>query len=176
MIDYLAHFSKYEGLVNHLYLDTDNVVTIGVGCEVFDPLDLKLVRFSDGLPAIRAEVFSDYNAVKALPAGKSASFYASVCRLRMQTEDITALFYSRLAPFLVVNSWLPAGAPDAAKLVMVDRAFIMGLDGVQSKFPKFTNAMKVGNWHAASQECAIEGQKDRNDWARQVLESMAGGS
>lgn len=170
MIDWLKHFERFEGRVNHFYLDGAGLPTIGVGCRVWDPTELRMRRKSTSIGACRADVMADYDAVRMLPAGKPAAYYDKVCLLYLADEDIDALFSMRVAPFIDAAAVLPSGSPDEARLVMADMAYTLGVDGLRHKFPKFRDAMTRGDWLAAAMECRRDGvQPARNEWAKEVL-------
>lgn len=163
------HFERFEAKIPHMYLDGEGIVTTGIGCRVFDPLDLPW-QF-DGRPALRAEVFNDYNAVKALPAGRLPSYYGAVCRCRLTDTAISDLFMARLQPFeSEARQTLPEGAPAEALLVMTDMLFNLGIGGLRRKFPRFHDLMAAGRWRDASLECGRTNvQAARNDWAKDAL-------
>ena len=176
MIDYFAHFQEFEGCVDHMYLDGAGLVTIGVGCLIMDPTTIPLVVRSTNLLATRADVFSDYNAVKALPGNKPAAYYGKVCRLYLPDAAIRRLFDQRLADFIrrINDSVIQLdGLPSAVQLAVVDMAFNLGVSGLAHKFPKFMNALRAGDWHACSLECRRNGiSNDRNEWTRRQFESV----
>lgn len=173
-IDYFGHFCQYEGNVDHMYLDGAGLVTIGVGCLIMDPTAIPLVVRSTNLLATRAEAFDDYNAVKALPANKTAGYYGKVCRLYSPSKDIRRLFDARLEDFIRrINDTVIelCGLPEPIQLAVVDMAFNLGVSGLTHKFPKFMNALRAGDWHTCSLECRRNGiSNDRNDWTRGQFE------
>lgn len=173
-IDYFAHFCEVEGKVDHLYLDGAGLVTIGVGCLVMDPTAIPLVNRETNLAATRAEMFSDYNAVKALPAGKTADYYGMVCRLYLPDAMIRRLFDQRLmdiAGRVNDHAIMLAPLPEPIQLAVVDMAFNLGVSGLTTKFPRFMNALRAGDWHACALECRRDGiSNDRNNWTRRQFE------
>lgn len=174
MIDWAKNFERWEGRVNHLYLDTAGLVTVGVGCQVFDPKELRMLV--DGRDATEAEVAADMLAVRAMQAGLLAKNYAQATLCRMSDEQVDKLFNRRLEPFLAATAWLPSDAPDEAREVIVDMAFNLGLDRLQKKFSKFCAAMRAGDWAAAAAECEREPKdllKRRNQWTRETLTGIA---
>jgi GH24 family phage-related lysozyme (muramidase) len=173
---WLSHFEQVEGRVDHMYLDGVGVVTIGIGCVVHDPMEFQMYRRQDGFLAVRAEIFSDYNSVKALPAGKTADYYGKVCRLYLPNRFIDDLFKNRLNAFVdsVEASICKLDSyPDAAALAIVDMAFNLGLSGLKQKFPKFVNAFVAKDWHVCALECRRNGiQAERNAWTRKQFEDL----
>ncbi len=173
------HFIRFEGQTRSFYLDGEGVCTIGIGCQIFDPLSLPLLRKSDNHPALRAEIFSDYNMIKAMPPGHLPEYYDACCQLYLPEVEIAALFEERLDRFIrdVELKILPLkGLPEPAALVVVDMAFNLGIGGLVSKFPKFLTACRAQDWKTAAAESRREGiQPARNDWAAATLESLGSG-
>jgi GH24 family phage-related lysozyme (muramidase) len=173
---WLDHFIRFEGKVSHFYLDGEGLVTIGIGCQILDPSPLPMLRKTTALAATRADLFSDYNAVKALPSGRVPAYYDRVCLLVLPEVAIAELFEQRLAGFRVkIHDSLLAleDYPDLAQLVLLDMAFNLGIWGLERKFPKFLNAFKAKDWKTAALECRRHGvQAERNDWTRASLESL----
>lgn len=170
------HFISVEGHENHLYLDGEGIVTIGIGCQVFEPSILPLLHKSDSLKASIVEITEEYRAVKACPAKKPPGFYDKLCTLYLPEADIVALFNNRLSAFIqsvedsIVNL---DDFPELAALVLIDMAFNLGVDGLKRKFPHFMNAFLAKDWKVAALECKREDiQKERNEWSRQSLESL----
>jgi GH24 family phage-related lysozyme (muramidase) len=172
-----SHFIKYEGNLNHFYLDTKGLVTIGIGCQVYDPTVLPLVHKSDGMAANRAEIFTDYNLIKAQPMGKIASYYDQFCQCFMMNIGIDSLFYSRLNHFLVdletKLAWGPLDQfPENAVLALTDMAFNLGIGGLM-KFHIFLNSFRNREWKTCAKECIRNGiQQERNDWTQQIFETL----
>src|SRR5205814_1747116 len=94
------HFEWVEGRRSHLYLDGEGIVTVGVGCQVFNPAELRMLHKSDSLPASRDEIVSEYSAIKIMPSGRVPAYYDAVCRLYLASADIDALFLTRLKKFI----------------------------------------------------------------------------
>jgi GH24 family phage-related lysozyme (muramidase) len=171
-----AHFIAVEGHANHFYLDGKGIVTIGIGCQVFDPTTLVLLHKSDSRTATPGEIMDEYRTVRMLPALQRPAFYDKVCRLVLPEADIATLFHTRLLAFIqtVEESIVRLdGFPELAALVLVDMAFNLGVEGLERKFPKFLNAFRMKDWKIAALESKREGvQNERNAWARQSLESL----
>ncbi|EJL6401228.1 hypothetical protein NMR73_004320, partial [Vibrio navarrensis] len=57
---------KYEGKVNHMYLDSKGYVTVGVGHLVKDLASAQKLNFKkdNGLPATKDDIKSDFESVK----------------------------------------------------------------------------------------------------------------
>lgn len=168
------HFEEFEGRRNHFYLDGTDNITIGIGHKVIDPSNLYLVRKDTHLTAALKEVFADFDAVRTLPVNKPATFYDRVCKLSMPDLEIDGLFQRDLAALTTEVERAFIIAPKMPALVLVDMVFTMGCSGLKRKFPKFVNYFESGDAHGASLECVRENvQRERNEWARQILEAVA---
>ena len=168
------HFEEVEGRVNHFYLDGADIVTIGIGCQVFDLLTLTMFHKDGTVTASRSEIMSDYNAVKSMRAGAVPAVYGAVCRLLITESAIDQLFDARLMACIrevELEGLDLENTPDSAVLAVVDMAFNLGTYGLISKFPKFINAFKNHDWHTCALECKREGiQASRNEWTREIFE------
>jgi GH24 family phage-related lysozyme (muramidase) len=172
------HFIRWEGRCSHFYLDSNNVVTIGIGCQVTEPSMLSLLRKSDNQPATRADIFSDWNAVKTQPPNRPAEYYGVFCGCYLPETETYRLFEKRLADGVAqinAEAISLATLPDEAQLVVVDMAFNLGTHGLLA-FHNFLNALKQNppDFHRASLEChrLPPVPKERNDWARETLEAL----
>lgn len=160
---------KFEGEVDHFYLDTVGKVTIGIGCQVFDPTRLPMVIRATGMSAPTADALAEYAAVRRMEPAKKASFYRKSTRLYLPVSGIDALFNERLA---LAKRGLSAkfkldALPLPAQLALVDMSFNLGSRGLIEKFPKFCNAVVAGDWQTAAAECDRNGiQAERNAWTR----------
>lgn len=171
------HFVSVEGNVSHFYLDGEGVVTIGIGCQVFEPRDLPLVWKTNGIRADGVAITQEYRAVKAMPGGHLPEYYGKVCALYLPNADVDRLFFARLDVFIqsVEDSivWLE-DYPDSARLALIDMAFNLGVEGLKHKFPKFMTAFLAKDWSICARECFRQGiQPERNDWTRQSFEGLA---
>lgn len=170
------HFEQYEDRVNHFYLDGEGIVTVGIGCCVFDAKTIHLRHKDDGIVATPDELTKEFLMVKGLPSGKPASYYAMVCQLYMAEEEIDFLFTERLEETLSgLNHYVDKlnTYPDSARLALVDMAFNLGIAGLYNKFPKFIAAFRAMDWNVCARECERNGiQPERNAWTRQTFEAL----
>lgn len=153
---------RYEGRIDHFYLDVRKYVTIAVGALV-DPIELALpltmVRASDGQPATRDEIRADWHAVKARTdlAKKGAAFYRPLCKLRLTLAGIEALTEQRfdenigyiVQDFPAYPTW-----PADVQLAVISLAWAVGA-GFKKEFPKFSAALRAGDFVTAATECNI---------------------
>jgi GH24 family phage-related lysozyme (muramidase) len=171
------HFARFEGKVDHFYLDGEGLVTIGIGCQIFIPQELPMISKTAGGLATRQDIQADFDAVKALEAGRAPAYYDRVCRLRMTDAAIVYLFNSRLNSMIqkVCDTVVDLSQfPEPAALAVIDMAFNLGVAGLTHKFPKFLNAFLAKDWKTCSLECKREGiQKERNEWTRAVFDGLS---
>lgn len=75
-----AKMEKYEGKVNHMYLDSEGYVTVGVGHLLKDLASAQKLNFknSNNMPASKEEIQADYEAVKKQPKNMLASYYKNL--------------------------------------------------------------------------------------------------
>src|SRR5262245_13504761 len=174
---WFEHFAKYEGQVAHFYLDGAGVVTVGVGCVVYEPGSIRMVRRTTGVDAAPEEVKEEYQAVKGLEAGKTASGYEKYCKLVMLEEEQQRLLAERLDETeagLARQGIVEEGVPAEAWLAIVDMAFNLGVAGLAGKFPKFVAAWRDQDWEECAAECERKGvQASRNAWTKAVFEGLA---
>lgn len=160
--------APFEGVVPHMYLDTAGHVTAGVG---FMFPDLKAARALTWQPP--GEVDLDWVSVRALPAGKPASFYRKHTNARLSDATMRAEFQVRVAAFerAVIKAGVPLQTyPALARVALVDMAFNLGTAGLL-KYKKLLAACAVEDWRAAAAECSRRGiQAARNDATRAVFE------
>lgn len=173
-----AHFITVEGNIAHMYLDGKGVVTIGIGCVIYDTR-LSMLRKVDNSLSNFNEVESEYVVIKSLQPAQSMLFYDNKCKLYMTQAEIDKLFTNRLnTKIQEVESGIAHldSYPELASLVIVDMAFNVGIHGLQVNFPLFTAAFKNKDWITCEKECEREGiQQSRNDWAKASFKSLQQG-
>ena len=167
-----------EGNISHLYLDSKDKVTIGIGAYLPSVSDAKKLRFYNretGKVATDEEKEADYNAVvaakpdrKATPGGYRAAHYKQFTKLDMTPSDIGERWFSDVKTF---QKQLPhyfsgfSGYPAAAKQALTDIAYQYGAKGAsQVSAGKLKTAAEAADWKAAADLCnALEGQAKRRE-------------
>lgn len=156
----LANIAKHEGRRLSLYLDTKDVVTIGVGHAVFTSADAAKLKMWIGsnMPATQQAVIQDWLLVKQGTIKQG--------RLTMLAEDVDALLEKDLGRFTqVLNNEFPemGSYPVDAQVAMYDIAFECG-SIAPSNWPRLNAAIKARDWVSASQHCERGAcSKKRND-------------
>jgi GH24 family phage-related lysozyme (muramidase) len=165
----LERTKRFEGSIEHMYLDTVGAVTVGVGRMLPDAAaaaKLPFVRNADGAAASTQEMTDEYKAIKAKEAGKLASFYKGSTTLHLTADAIDALLTEDLGN---VVSGLQSKFPDYADYpagvqgALIDMAFNLGLTGLMKKFPKFVGLINKKDFKGAAGESRRGGiSEDRN--------------
>lgn len=158
--------APFEGIVPHLYLDTAGVMTCGVGFAV--PSVAELVKLPWWPNAFEAQ--ADYRIVRGQPAGRVASFYAPLCKARLLSNGMQAVFAARVAEFRRnMRDWSLERQPLPVQLALVDMAYNLGAGGL-SKFAKLRAAVNARDWSTAAVESHRNGvQQARNDATRDLF-------
>ncbi len=176
--EYDAHFSKFEEDINHFYLDTKGIITIGRGCQVFNPRTLNMIHKTDLRTASPDEIQQEFTGIQTLEPGHYAVYYDRYCKLVMTDQELQRLFNYRLQmTFRELAAKLgdfTAQYPPAAILALIDMAFNMGVARLFFKFPNFIAAFRKMDWAACAKECEREGHgmEERNKWTRTQFENL----
>lgn len=164
----------FEGSVPHFYLDTEGLVTNGVGNmvpTVEAALRLPLRVQSSGDLAGEAAVRADFARVAAMAPGKVPSFYREYESLVLSDDDINALLMARLGDFyarLSADFTSFAAFPQSAQVGLLDMIYNVGNGTLVKRYPKFDAAVRAGDWIAAAHECkrdaSVKAFDARNKW------------
>ncbi len=178
-----AFNEPFEGVVHHMYLDIESLVTIGVG-NLIDPVsEARILPFqfkSDPeRQATETEIESEWKTVKANTAlaKKGYKAAAKVTDLELNDEALGRLIQKRLlsneklirkqTSFAKWDAW-----PADAQLGLLSMAWAMGASAFV-EFPKFSDSCRVMDFTAAAAQCKISdagspGVAPRNE-ANQLL-------
>lgn len=164
--------APFEGVVPHLYLDSEGLMTCGVGFRVFDRQDLK--RFPwDRLIAAQA----DYVEVERLGPGHSLEKYHLVTAARLSQDGMRLLFDAEVwtvRSALQAHGWKLQNHPEVVQVAIVD---IFYNCGVGAKFPAFRAAVEARDYALAAVESHRKDVSDaRNKATADLLKSAASSS
>jgi GH24 family phage-related lysozyme (muramidase) len=178
-----------EGNISHLYLDSKNKVTVGIGTYLSSAAKAKALRFYHRVSqavATEQEIGEAYDAVVAAtpdaakyPKGRVASAYKDVTQLDMTPTDIGERWMADVKSF---QKLLPsefsgfAGYPADAKQALTDIAYQYGARGAATKAAsgKIKENAEKGDWAAAAALCAsLEGSTARNTKRKEMFEAAA---
>lgn len=175
----LGHFVVFEGKVNHFYLDTKGIVTIGIGCALTlnDALDLSLLNKESLIEATRDEIKKDFTNTQLNSKGRVAEYYGRGLVTYLPEFIIDQLFYKKLHDFearlsSVFSNYL--NFSDNVQFALLDMAFNLGVSGILNEFPDFTESVRDQNWLGAARECVrLDVSLSRNDWTQRMLLSAS---
>jgi GH24 family phage-related lysozyme (muramidase) len=181
---YLPKLKEFEGVYSHMYLDTTDNVTVGVGqmlANVAAAQELAFVPRADpARPATPDEIQADFDSVTRQPGGRTAGFYKQFTKLDLPASAIDSVLNSKVQEFTAslcvkfpdFNSY-----PQEACAAIFDMAYNLGVEKLTSGFPTFSKAVRARDWATAARECQRRGIGDaRNNWTKLQLENAAAGA
>jgi GH24 family phage-related lysozyme (muramidase) len=176
--DFRREIKVSEGSIPHMYLDTVGKVTVGVGNmlpNVAAAQSLPFVVRATLKRATKDEIKTDFDNVSKQMRGQIASRYKASTKLDLPENDINTLLDARIATF---KSELKLKFPDfdsypiTVQFALTDMAFNLGTNGVVTKFPTFTKAIKARDWaEAAKQSHRPQVNSHRNKTVKDWLEA-----
>ncbi|WP_151174109.1 glycoside hydrolase family protein [Pseudoalteromonas ruthenica] len=175
-----AKMEKYEGKINHMYLDSKGYVTVGVGHLIKDLASAQKLSFkkSNNMPATKDEIKADYEAVKKQPKNRLAFSYKRYVKLKLSDLDINTLTNKHIDSF---ESELKRIFPDfstypsEARLALFDIIFNVGMTDFNSEWPRLKKAVKAKDWSEAAKESNRKPpiSAERNKYVRDLFEKAA---
>lgn len=185
------NITQYEGVFNHLYLDTKGKVTVGVGHLITNRVSISSVSLytvKNNLPfklASLAEKQAEYDKVVKLPWGQryGANTFKQHTTLVMKDADITTLldkhidsFYKELIHIFKKTNGYPEDFDklhDNVQLALFDMIFNLGASKIVTKFPSFNKALKAGDWKkAATESNRPDVSAARNQYVKQLFNTV----
>lgn len=152
------HLKFSEGNIPHMYLDTVGKVTVGVGNMMPTAADAKKLKFVNrvtGKEATAEEIQADFDAVSKRTKGLLAHNYKSDTKLDLPSIEVDKLLDARIEDFKrKLADKFPdfSTYPQAVQFALLDMAFNVGVNGLVTKFPKFTQAIKDKKWAEAAKQ------------------------
>jgi len=154
--------TRFEGRVNHMYLDVKGLVTIGLGC-LIDPEDLArtlpFVGKSTGKRVDPAVISCEWRNVKSdvslARLGHTAA--AHVTTLRIEDSAVDELARQRLKStedYLKKTLRDFEDWPADAQLATLSMAWAMGA-GFTKSFPSWTKAALKHDWATCAKQCLM---------------------
>lgn len=185
------NLSRYEGNINHLYLDTKGKVTVGIGHLISNKNAMSgvtLYKVKNKLlstPATLQEKMSEFTNIAKLPWGKryGAESFESHTTLKMKEFDINNLFnkhldsfYNDLKNIYKKEKGFSQNFDDFhqnVQLALFDMIFNLGATKLVNSFPKFNTAIKKGNFEeAAKQSHRLDISEARNKYVEKLLQDV----
>lgn len=173
------NIQRYEGKVNHMYLDTRGFVTVGVGHLLATVVDAQELGFLEGSdePASTDVIAAEYEQVKAQEMARVASYYKQFTALHLTDESIDQITDKHIDSFYKELKVIYDGFddfPEEAKLALFDMIFNLGMTGLRKKWPRFNTCVANKDWAAAANDCRRRGIADeRNDYVKDLLVSAS---
>jgi GH24 family phage-related lysozyme (muramidase) len=171
------NIEKYEGKVNHLYLDSRGFVTVGIGHLLSTVADAEKIPFQkkDGTAATTTEISEEYAKVKSQEDNRVASYYQQFTQLILSDAEMDALTDKHIDSFYKELKTIYDGFDDfpaEIKLALFDLIFNLGMTALRKKWPKLNACIAARDWVAAAENCRRRGIADeRNDYVKSLLES-----
>ena len=170
-----ANIEKYEGRVNHMYLDSRGYVTVGVG-HLLASVEKALLlpfKYSDGNLAPPEEIQREYEFLLTQPANKIASFYQPFMSLTLDDQAIDELTHEHIHSFYrELKIIYPEfdSYPSAVRLATFDLIFNLGMTKLKNNWPKFNACMAAQDWAGAAENSRRRGIADaRNHYVKDLL-------
>lgn len=171
-----TRLERYEGRVNHMYLDARGNVTIGVGHLLSGLAQAQSLPFrsAKGALASAAEIQEDYEAVQRQPANRLASFYKRSTKLTLPNAEVDTLTNRHIDAFEVELARIYLGFnayPSEVKLALLDLVFNVGPSNLKHQWPSFNAAIKAKDWSkaAGNSRRATPIAAERNQYVRDLL-------
>lgn len=166
-MDQWSFTSRFEGVVNHLYLDTRGHVTAGVGFLLPDLATAQRLAWN---PA--SAVRLDWVMVTSMKAGLPAAEYRKATVARLDEATLRAEFGRRMAAYEgTAARSLPRyyTLPPSVRMAVLDMAWQLG-PGFLAAWPKFREAVVAREWEKAAQESfRKDAQAARNEATAALL-------
>lgn len=171
---------KYEDNIPHMYLDTEGLVTIGIGHVIRTVQDAYKLRFvgEDGKKASQEQIEADFDSIKKQPKGHYARNYKRFTKLHLGKEEILVLVNADISEFYrLLNVNYPGFStfPSEAKYALFDMGFNLGANGLKVKFPKMNKAVYKKDWITAAKESHRKSPvaEERNNYVKDLFEAAA---
>ncbi len=168
-------FSRWEGRIAHMYLDTKNLVTVGIGKMLPDVKAAQALPFvvrGTSSAASPAQIAEDFTSVKKQPAAMLAKSYRPFTKLDLPDKAIDDLLLAELVIFegqLKANFAGYDNYPEPARRALLDMIYNLGLAGLLT-FKNLKKAVESANWRTAAAECHRNGpSQQRNDWTHDLF-------
>lgn len=169
------NIERYEGKVNHLYLDSKGFVTVGVGhllTSIEAAQKLPFLRQSGGA-ASQEDIASEFLTIKQQEANRVASYYRQFTLLTLTDTSISELTREHIHRFYDELKIIYADFdtyPQEIRLALFDLIFNLGMTKLRKKWPKLNACIAERDWVAAADNCQRRGiANERNDYVKNLL-------
>lgn len=173
------NIERYEGKINHLYLDSKGYVTVGVGHLLSTVEDAQKLPFLDqqGEPATKDMIAEEFATISSKDGNRVANYYQQFTLLTLSNSAIDALTDKHIDSFYKELKVIYDGFdefPSKVKLALFDLIFNLGMTSLRKKWPKLNACIAQKDWLAAASNSRRRGIADeRNQYVKDLLASSA---
>jgi GH24 family phage-related lysozyme (muramidase) len=162
--------------VNHLYLDTQGYVTVGIGTMLPNLAAAQALPFvvrASNRPASAKDIEADFHAMTSQAAAQVAKKYKPHTQLDLPEAHIDALLDAEItAREASLRAHFPGydNYPAGPKRALIDMVFNLGIGSLSNRtgllaFKNMKAAIVASDWRQAAAACHRKGPSDaRNAW------------
>jgi len=173
--------NNYEGNIAHMYLDSNGYVTIGVGhlvSSLEEAQKLNLVVEKTSKKATKAQIKTDYEAVKKQLEGKPAHSYKKHTKLTMTITERNKLTNEHIESFYKELKRLYPDFddyPTKVRLALFDMIFNIGMTALKRDWVNLNKAVKGKKWTEAAAQSHRKPPiaEARNKYVKELFEATA---
>ena len=185
------NIQQYENVLQHPYLDTKGLITVGGGANVNNWDDFKKVNFTiNGVPATEAEKLAAYNIMRNLSNEKDengnpknwntkAKNFESYTNIRISDNEARSLAQNHMTNDLahIRREFADFDTfPQPLKEVLLDIQYNVKGGLNEAKWPNLYKAIRERNTKGYNgiyyNINRPDVQQERNDWARRMINSI----
>ena len=161
----------FETVIPWMYLDTNSIVTVGIGNALETLVEAVGLPFRDGNGNISSadKVQHDYLRVKGMKPGFVARYYRvpnSPTLSIPAIKDLAAKHVRKDAEALEPQMDGFSRAPQCAQIALLDMAYNLGIAGLM-KFGNLRDAISKGDYESAANNCHRKSiSEERNSWTQ----------
>ncbi len=187
---FLQHLKAVEGFATHMYKDTAQNVTIGIGLKLDNSIEANTLTFFErgtNKTAHKNHVVNAFNKVKSskINPNNGAPAFKFVTNIEISAAEAVNRAINSMDDFVKLiagSSSFPEfdSYPETAKMGLLDMVYTKGTFGIKRDYPKFTDAVRKRNWNLAAKESNRTSVSpkpgvtpDRNKIVRQWFEQAA---
>ena len=185
------NIKKYEGVIEHPYLDTKGLITVGGGANINSWDDFRKINFTvNGVPATEAEKLAAFSIMRNLSQdtdingkhknwGRFADTFKKDTNVRISNEYARSLAQNHMTNDLahVRREFADFDTfPQPLKEILLDIQYNVKGGLNEQKWPSLYKAIRERNINGENGIVANVHRKDvqqeRNDWARRMAASI----
>lgn len=180
--EFVSHLAEGEGNVEHMYLDTNDHLTVGQGTRLFSADEAAALPFLNRTTGNRASadaIREEYDLIDAMEGSqvRPASFYRAYTTLDLAQNEIDRLVTDHMkGDFDNLLQIFPdfGNYPVSVQIALWDMIYNLGPAGLRREFPKFQAAIRSGDFaEAAEQSNRTDIGEARNEYVYNLLMEAA---